>query len=80
VNLNRASGANSLGGRSRVRLDVDTPLLGVKVEGLEGTVSAQVLENVDVLKVSDGALARSKNSPRYHRSIGLPEDPRSTCW
>lgn len=30
-------------------LDVDTPLLGVKVEGLEGTVLAENLDLVDVL-------------------------------
>lgn len=43
---------DSLGGGSRVWLDVDTPDLGVKVEGLERSVSAEVLEDIDVLKVS----------------------------
>lgn len=40
---------HSLGGGSRVGLDVDTPLCGVEVESLEGTVSGEVLEDVDVL-------------------------------
>jgi hypothetical protein len=40
---------SSLGGRSRVRLDVDTPDLGVEVESLQGSVSAEVLEDVNVL-------------------------------
>jgi hypothetical protein len=40
---------NSLGGGSRVRLDVDTPDLGVEVESLQGSLSAEVLEDIDVL-------------------------------
>lgn len=42
---------SSLGGGSRVWLDVDTPDLGVEVEGLERSLSAEVLEDVDVLGV-----------------------------
>jgi hypothetical protein len=45
-------GLSSLGGRTRVRLDVDAPDLGVEVEGLERSVSSEVLEDVDVLYVS----------------------------
>lgn len=40
---------DSLGGRTRVWLDVDTPDLRVEVESLEGSVSAQVLEDINVL-------------------------------
>jgi hypothetical protein len=43
---------DSLGGGSRVGLDVDTPDLGVEVEGLQSSVSAEVLENINVLIVS----------------------------
>lgn len=38
-----------VGGRSRKALDVDTPLLRVDVEGLEGTALAEKLDLVDVL-------------------------------
>lgn len=38
-----------VGGGARQALDVDTPLLGVNVEGLEGTALAQQLDLVDVL-------------------------------
>jgi hypothetical protein len=41
--------ADSLGSGPRVWLDVDTPNLGVKVECLESSVSAKVLEDIDVL-------------------------------
>jgi len=41
-----------LGGRSRVRLDVDTPDLGVEVECLQSSVSAEVLEDINVLIIS----------------------------
>ena len=34
---------------ARVRLDVDAPLCGVEMEGLEGTLLAEDLELVDVL-------------------------------
>lgn len=43
---------DSLGGRARVRLDVDAPDLGVEVERFERTVAGEVLELVDVLRVS----------------------------
>ena len=33
---------------TRVGLDVDTPLCGIEVEGLEGTLTAQNFELVDV--------------------------------
>lgn len=39
----------SLGGRSRVRLDVDSPDLGVEAEGGERPGSAEVLKDIDVL-------------------------------
>lgn len=38
-----------VGGGSREALDVDTPLLGVEVEGLEGTALAEQLDLVNVL-------------------------------
>lgn len=38
-----------VGGRSRKALDVDTPLLRVEVEGLEGTTLAEKLDLIDVL-------------------------------
>jgi len=43
---------NSLGSGSRVGLDVDTPDLRVKVEGLQSSVSAEVLEDINVLIIS----------------------------
>lgn len=43
---------DSLGGGSRVGLDVDTPDLGVEVESLQGSVSAEVLEDINVLIIS----------------------------
>jgi hypothetical protein len=43
---------DSLGGGSRVGLDVDTPDLGVEVEGLQSSVSAEVLEDINVLYIS----------------------------
>ena len=46
------SGLDSLGGGSRVRLDIDTPDLGVEVECLQSSVSAEVLEDINVLYVS----------------------------
>lgn len=44
---------DSLGGGSRVGLDVDTPDLGVEVEGLQGSLSAEVFEDINVLCISD---------------------------
>lgn len=38
-----------VGGGSRKALDVNTPLLGVEVEGLKGTALAEKLDLVDVL-------------------------------
>lgn len=38
-----------VGGGSRETLDIDTPLLRVDVEGLEGTALAEKLDLVDVL-------------------------------
>lgn len=38
-----------VGGRAGEALDVDTPLLGVEVEGLESTLLAEKLDLVDVL-------------------------------
>jgi hypothetical protein len=43
---------DSLGGGSRVGLDIDTPDLGVEVEGLQGSVSAEILEDINVLVVN----------------------------
>ena len=43
---------DSLGGGSRVGLDVDTPDLGVEVECLQSSVSAEVLEDINVLIIS----------------------------
>jgi hypothetical protein len=43
---------DSLGGGSRVGLDVNTPDLGVEVECLQSSVSAEVLENINVLYIS----------------------------
>lgn len=43
---------DSLGGRSRVWLNVDSPDLGVEVECLQGSLSTKVLEDIDVLHVS----------------------------
>lgn len=43
---------DSLGGRTRVWLDVDSPDLGVEVECLQGSLSTKVLEDIDVLNVS----------------------------
>jgi hypothetical protein len=78
--LEALGGVNPLGSRSRVGLDVDTPDLGVKVECLQGSVSAEVLENIDVLQVSLCVLGARGSLPRYHRSIVLRGDPQSTCW
>jgi hypothetical protein len=50
-NLTRAL-CDSLGGGSRVGLDIDTPDLGVEVECLQGSVSTKVLEDINVLIVS----------------------------
>ena len=47
-----ATDKDSLGGGSRVGLDVDTPDLGVEVEGLQSSVSAEVLEDINVLYIS----------------------------
>lgn len=49
VGLDEGGEGGKVGGRTRVRLDVDTPNLGVEVKGLEGSLSAEVLEDVDVL-------------------------------
>lgn len=67
-----------VGGGSRVRLDVDTPELGVEVEGLEGTLSAQVLEDVDVLvsSVVSGAGETFRVLVGEHRSVGLHNSQR----
>jgi hypothetical protein len=46
------TGKDSLGSGSRVGLDVDTPDLGVEVECLQSSVSAEVLEDIDVLIIS----------------------------
>jgi len=43
---------DSLGSGSRVGLDVDTPDLGVEVECLQSSVSAKVLEDINVLYIS----------------------------
>ena len=43
---------DSLGGGSRVGLDVNTPDLGVEVESLQGSVSTEVLEDINVLYIS----------------------------
>jgi hypothetical protein len=79
-NSRSCDGKDPLGGRSRVGLDVDTPDLGVKVECLQGSVSAEVLENIDVLQVSLCVLEARGSLPRYHRSIVLRVDLQSTCW
>jgi hypothetical protein len=44
-----SSRLDSLGGRTRVWLDVDSPNLGVEVECLQSTVSTKVLEDINVL-------------------------------
>lgn len=49
LGLDHGGQGSEVGGRSRVRLDVDTPLLGGETKGLEGTLAAEVLDLVDVL-------------------------------
>lgn len=49
LRVDQGGESRKVSGRTRVGLDVDTPDLGVEVEGLERSVSAQVLEDVDVL-------------------------------
>lgn len=49
LRVDQGGESRKVGGRTRVGLDIDTPDLGVEVEGLESSVSAQVLEDVDVL-------------------------------
>lgn len=48
----RTNSSDLLGGRSRVGLDIDTPDLGVEVECLQSSVSAEVLEDINVLTIS----------------------------
>lgn len=49
LGLEQSGKGSKVGSGSRVWLDVATPDLGVEVEGLESSVSAEVLELVDVL-------------------------------
>jgi hypothetical protein len=49
LRVDQGGESRKIGSRTRVGLDVDTPDLGVEVECLKSSVSAQVLEDVDVL-------------------------------
>lgn len=48
LRVDQGGESGKVGGRTRVRLDVDTPDLGVEVECLQGSFSAQVLQDVNV--------------------------------
>lgn len=50
INMQKSMQKDSLGGGTRVRLDVDAPDLGVKVESLQSTLPGKVLDNVDELQ------------------------------
>ena len=52
LRVDQGSERGKVGSGSRVRLNVDSPDLGVEVERLEGSLSAQVLEDIDVLVTS----------------------------
>lgn len=49
LGLDHGGQGSKVGGGSRVRLDVDTPLLGRETEGLKGTLAAEVLDHINVL-------------------------------
>jgi hypothetical protein len=67
-----------VGGRARVGLDVDAPDLGVEVEGLEGALAGEVLEDVNVLvaAVVTGAGETLRVLVGEDRAVGLHDGKR----
>lgn len=49
VGLHEGTVDVEVGGSTGQGLDVDAPLLGVQVEGLEGTLLAETLRHIDLL-------------------------------
>jgi hypothetical protein len=78
LRVDQGSERGKVGGGSRVRLNVDSPDLGVKVESLESTVTTQVLEDIDVLVSS--VVTSSGKTLRVlvgeHGTIGLHNGQR----
>lgn len=78
LRVDERSESGKVGGGTRVRLDVDTPNLGVQVESLESSVSAEVLEDVNVLvtTVVSGTGETFRVFVGQHRSVGLHDGER----
>lgn len=78
LRVDQGGKGGKVGGGSRVGLDVDTPDLGVEVERLQSALSAQVLENVNVLVSSVVSSARETLGVLVgeHRSVGLHDGQR----
>lgn len=78
LRVNERSKGSKVGSRSRVGLDVDTPDLGVQVESLQGTLSAQVFEDVNVLvsSIVSGTRKTLGVLVGEHGAVGLHDGQR----